>query len=161
MSTLRSGNPHGSLGAYFAAKENFSEPPSEPSVADTPQQSNGHLANLRKLDELPWQILNAAKRFASGDPQSVHWSVVANLFQDITFLEAKVDGQPGPFALTSDLMSVLKEVSPRISLIGPFLVLLEAARPPRIRGLAAIPRKNWADDLCGFCLSTVTEQALQ
>jgi hypothetical protein len=49
--------------------------------------------NVRKVAELPWQLLQVAKRSGKNDPRSPHWDAVADLFTDLQFLEAKTEAQ--------------------------------------------------------------------
>ena len=48
-------------------------------------------ANIRKVDELPWQLLQAAKLAGKDDPKSPHWDAIADLFTNLHFLEAKAE----------------------------------------------------------------------
>lgn len=50
-------------------------------------------ANVRKVDELPWQLLQVAKLSGKDDPKSPHWDAVADLFTDLHFLETKAESQ--------------------------------------------------------------------
>ena len=50
-------------------------------------------ANIRKVDELPWQLLEVAKVAGGEDPNSEHWNAVADLLTHWEFLEAKAEAQ--------------------------------------------------------------------
>lgn len=47
------------------------------------------LVNVRTVSELPYQRLQVAKLIGSDDPQAEAWDEAADLFTDISFLEAK------------------------------------------------------------------------
>lgn len=50
--------------------------------------------NVRKVVELPWQRLEAAKLAARNNPASPHWQAVSDLLTDWRFLEAKSEAPP-------------------------------------------------------------------
>ncbi|QDU41278.1 NACHT domain protein [Maioricimonas rarisocia] len=51
-------------------------------------------ANIRKVDELPYHVLEVAKLAGKDDPASPYWDAVADLMTDWQFLEAKAEAQP-------------------------------------------------------------------
>ena len=84
---------HARLAAYFNGQDYFRESldaqrARAKRLPPTPRPANG-----RKVDELPWQLLQVAKLSGMGDPKSPHWDAVANLFTDLHFLEAKAEAQ--------------------------------------------------------------------
>ncbi len=48
-------------------------------------------ANVRKVDELPFQLLQVAKLIGKDDAKSPHWDAIADLFTDLHLLEAKAE----------------------------------------------------------------------
>ena len=55
-------------------------------------------ANVRKVVELPYHRLEAAKLGGRDDPQSPYWDAVADLLTDWRFLEAKAEADPNATA---------------------------------------------------------------
>jgi len=51
-------------------------------------------ANVRKVVELPFHRLEAAKLKGKNDPKSIYWDAVADLLTDWQFLEAKAEADP-------------------------------------------------------------------
>ena len=51
-------------------------------------------ANIRKVDELPFHVLEVAKLKGKDDPASPYWDKVADLFTELQFLEAKAEADP-------------------------------------------------------------------
>jgi len=51
-------------------------------------------ANVRKVVELPYHRLEAAKAAGKDDPKSPYWDAVADLLTDWQFLEAKAEADP-------------------------------------------------------------------
>ena len=51
-------------------------------------------ANVRKVVELPYHRLEAAKFLGKDDPKSPYWDAVADLLTDWQFLEAKAEADP-------------------------------------------------------------------
>lgn len=51
-------------------------------------------ANVRKVVELPYHCLEAAKLGGKDDPKSKYWDTVSNLLTDWQFLEAKAEADP-------------------------------------------------------------------
>jgi len=51
-------------------------------------------ANIRKVVELPYHRLEAAKLGGKDDPESPYWDAVADLLTDWQFLEAKAEADP-------------------------------------------------------------------
>lgn len=50
--------------------------------------------NIRKVDELPYHVLQVAKLVGKDDPKAKEWDAVADLLTDWQFLEAKAEAQP-------------------------------------------------------------------
>jgi telomerase protein component 1 len=82
---------HARLVAYFQAQDYFLESLEEQRARAKRLPPTPRPANIRKVDELPWQLLNVAKLSGKDDPKSPHWDAVADLFTDLHFLEAKVE----------------------------------------------------------------------
>jgi hypothetical protein len=82
---------HMSMAAYFQAHESFLESgiPDSACRKLTPPQPRP--VNLRKMVELPYQLLESAKTGGGGDPRSPYWNSVAELLTDWRFLEAKAE----------------------------------------------------------------------
>lgn len=84
-------NPHGRLATFFASQDFFLESLEEQRARARRLPPTPRPANIRKVDELPWQLLEVAKLFGKDDPKSPHWDAVADLFTDLHFLEAKAE----------------------------------------------------------------------
>jgi hypothetical protein len=82
---------HARLAAYFAGQDYFSESLEEQRARACRVPPAPRPANVRKVDELPWQLVQVAKLSGRDDPQSPHWDAVADLFMDLRFLEAKAE----------------------------------------------------------------------
>lgn len=82
---------HAQLSKYFEEQDYFMESLEEQSARAKRLPPTRRPANIRKVDELPWQLLQVAKLSGKDDPKSPHWDKVANLFTDIHFLEAKAE----------------------------------------------------------------------
>lgn len=85
---------HAQLAAYFQKQDYFMEPLEEQRARAKRLPPTPRPANIRKVDELPWQLLQVAKLSGKDDPTSPHWDAVADLFTDLHFLEAKAEAQP-------------------------------------------------------------------
>ncbi len=82
---------HAKLATYFQSQEYFLESQEEQQARAKRLPPTPRSANLRKVDELPWQLLSVAKLLGKDDPTSPHWDAIADLFTDLHFLEAKVE----------------------------------------------------------------------
>src|SRR5439155_17722458 len=82
---------HARLAAYFKGQDYFRESLDEQRVRAKRLPPTPRPANVRKIDELPWQLLQVAKLSGKDDPKSPHWDAVADLFTDLDFLEAKAE----------------------------------------------------------------------
>ncbi len=90
-------HPHARLARYFQNPKNFAD---QKYFLETLEEQRARarrlpptprIVNIRMVDELPFQLLEVAKRFGRDDPKSPHWDRIADLFTDIHFLEAKVE----------------------------------------------------------------------
>lgn len=84
-------NPHGRLAGFFGKQDYFMESLEEQRARARRLPPTPRPSNIRKVDELPWQLLEVAKLFGEDDPKSPHWDAVADLFTDLHFLEAKAE----------------------------------------------------------------------
>jgi hypothetical protein len=82
---------HARLAAYFREQDYFMESLEEQRARAKRLPPTPRPANVRKVDELPWQTLQVAKLSGKDDPKSPHWDAVADLFTDLHFLEAKAE----------------------------------------------------------------------
>ncbi len=85
------GAAHARLAAYFAGQDYFMESLDEQRARAKRLPPTPRPANVRKVDELPWQLLQVAKLLGRDDAASPHWDAVADLFTDLNFLEAKAE----------------------------------------------------------------------
>lgn len=85
---------HQQLAFYFESQDYFTESLEEQRARAKRLPPTPRPVNIRKVDELPWQLLQVAKLSGKDDPKSPHWDKVADLFTDIHFLEAKAEAQP-------------------------------------------------------------------
>ncbi len=85
---------HQRLANYFESQDYFMESLEEQRARANRLPPTPRPANIRKVDELPWQLLQVANLTGKDDPTSPHWDKVADLFTDIHFLEAKAEAQP-------------------------------------------------------------------
>ena len=84
---------HKSLANYFAAQDYFLEDLDAQRERARRLPPTPRPVNIRKVDELPWQLLQVAKlagRDEMGE-NSPHWDAVADLLTDWQFLEAKAE----------------------------------------------------------------------
>lgn len=84
---------HARLAKYFRSQDYFTESLEEQRARARRLPPTPRPANIRKVDELPWQLLQVAKLSGKDDPKSLHWDAVADLFTDLHFLEAKAEAQ--------------------------------------------------------------------
>lgn len=84
---------HAQLAEYFGGQDYFLESLEEQRARAKRLPPTPRPANIRKVDELPWQLLQVAKLSGKDDPESIHWNAVADLFTDLHFLEAKAEAQ--------------------------------------------------------------------
>lgn len=82
---------HGRLAQYFLGQDYFAESLEEQRARAKRLPPTPRPANVRKVDELPYQLLQVAKLSGKDDPKSPHWDAVADLFTDLHFLEAKAE----------------------------------------------------------------------
>ena len=75
---------HESLATYFHAQDYFSESVEEQRARAARLPPTPRPANVRKVNELPWQRIRAAQL-------SGRWEEVETLFTDLLFLEAKTE----------------------------------------------------------------------
>ncbi|OGF68159.1 MAG: hypothetical protein A2Y62_13550 [Candidatus Fischerbacteria bacterium RBG_13_37_8] len=65
--------------------------------------------NIRKVDELPWQLIQVAEISGRNDPHSPDWSALVELLTDWQFLEAKTEArQDMIFELVQDFSYALR-----------------------------------------------------
>jgi len=84
-------HPHARLARFFAKQDYFLESLEEQRARARRLPPTPRPSNIRKVDELPWQLLEVAKLYGKDDPKSPHWDTVAALFTDINFLESKAE----------------------------------------------------------------------
>jgi telomerase protein component 1 len=82
---------HAQLARYFAGQDYFLESLEEQQARARRLPPTPRPANIRKVDELPHQLLQVAKLSGKDDPKSPHWDAVADLFTDLHFLAAKAE----------------------------------------------------------------------
>lgn len=82
---------HERLAKFFGAQDYFRESLDEQRARAKRLPPTPRPVNIRKVDELPWQLLHVAKNLGGSDPTSQHWNAVADLFTDLHFLEAKAE----------------------------------------------------------------------
>lgn len=87
-------NAHAKLAAYFEGQDYFMESLEEQRARAKRLPPTPRPANIRKVDELPYQLLQVAKLSGKDDATSPHWDKVADLFTDLQFLEAKAEADP-------------------------------------------------------------------
>jgi hypothetical protein len=84
---------HAQLAEYFMGQDYFLESLEEQRARAKRLPPTPRPANVRKVDELPYQMLEVAKLSGKDDPKSPHWDAIADLFTDLHFLEAKAEAQ--------------------------------------------------------------------
>lgn len=84
-------SPHSRLARYFAKQDYFLESLEKQRARARRLPPTPRPSNIRKVDELPWQLLQVAKRAdpESKNPKAKEWDAIAELFTDIHFLESK------------------------------------------------------------------------
>jgi len=85
---------HERLAEYFAAQEYWAESPEAQRARAKRLPPTPRPANIRKVVELPYHRLEAAKLGGKDDPNSPYWDKVADLLTDWQFLEAKAEADP-------------------------------------------------------------------
>src|SRR5439155_13554749 len=84
---------HARLAAYFKGQEYFLESLEEQRARAKRLPPTPRPANVRKVDELPWQLLQVAKLSGKDDPNSPQWDAVADLFTELHLLEGKAEAR--------------------------------------------------------------------
>jgi nephrocystin-3 len=82
---------HDRLAKYFAAQDYFLESLEQQRARAKRLPPTPRPANVRKVGELSYQLLEVAKLRGKDDPTSPHWNAVVDLLTDLHFLEAKVE----------------------------------------------------------------------
>jgi hypothetical protein len=87
--------PHGRLAEFFGKQNYFLESLDDQRARAKRLPPTPRPANIRKVDELPYHLLEAAKRAdpESKTPEAKEWGAVADLLTDWQFLEAKAEAQ--------------------------------------------------------------------
>ena len=85
---------HENLAKYFHAQNYWRESLEEQRERARRLPPTPRPANIRKVDELPYHVLELAKLAGGDDAESPYWDAVADLFTDWQFLEAKAEAQP-------------------------------------------------------------------
>lgn len=85
---------HGRLAEYFDGQDYWMESLAAQRARAKRLPPTPRPANIRKVDELPWQRLQVAILSGQDDPHSPHWDAVADLLTDCQFLEAKAEADP-------------------------------------------------------------------
>ena len=83
--------PRARLTKFFAKQDYFLESLEDQRARARRLPPTPRPSNIRKVDELPWQLLEVAKHFGKDDSQSPHWNAIVDLFTDLNFLEAKAE----------------------------------------------------------------------
>ncbi len=128
---------HARLASYFNEQDYFMESLEEQRARAKRLPPTPRPANIRKVDELPWQLLQVAKLSGKDDPKSPHWDAIADLFTDLHFLEAKAEAQPyaRPEDAASDQSTTAATNTMIFDLVKDFADVLDAmpAEHPRHR----------------------------
>src|SRR5205823_3888781 len=98
---------HARLAGYFKGQSYFLESLEQQRARAERLPPTPRPANVRKVDELPWQLLEVAKLSGRDDPKSPHWDAVADFFTDLHFLEARAEAVGMIFELVRDFADVL------------------------------------------------------
>jgi hypothetical protein len=85
---------HDRLGDYFHTLDYWAESLEAQRARAKRLPQTPRPANIRKVVELPYHRLEAAKLGGNFDPKSKYWDVVADLLTDWQFLEAKAEADP-------------------------------------------------------------------
>lgn len=86
---------HQHLAEYFHKQDYWAEPHEAQRARANRLPATPRPANVRKVVELPYHRLEAAKLRGKDDPNSPYWDAVADLLTDWLFLEAKTEADPG------------------------------------------------------------------
>lgn len=86
-------NPHSRLADFFSTLDYFLESLDDQRARARRFPPSPRPVNIRKVDELPHQLLEVARRFGKDDAQSPHWNAIANFVTDLHFLEAKAEAK--------------------------------------------------------------------
>lgn len=125
---------HQRLATYFRDQDYLLESMEERQLrAGQPLPEPGTV-NVRKVDELPWQQLEAAK--ISGE-----WDAVEQLFTDISFIEAKCKAGM-VFDLQSDFVAVLR-AWPGYEWYDPYDSIRTAPYPEVLRSCPKAVIRGW------------------
>ena len=85
---------HERLAEYFATQNYWAESLEAQRARAKRLPPTPRPANIRKVVELPYHRLEAAKLGGKDDPKSPYWDKVADLLTDWQFLEAKTEANP-------------------------------------------------------------------
>lgn len=85
---------HESLANYFEGQGYFLESLEEQRARAKRLPPTPRPASIRKVDELPFHVLEVAKLRGGDDPESPFRDKVADLFTELHFLEAKAEADP-------------------------------------------------------------------
>ncbi|NUQ61828.1 MAG: NACHT domain-containing protein, partial [Pirellulales bacterium] len=120
-------NPHARLAGFFSRQDYFLEPVEDQRARSQRIPPTARPANIRKADELPYQLLEAARHAdpESNAPEAGEWNVAADLLSDWQFLEAKAEAQL-VFELVEDFASAVS-VMPKDHPRRRILTLIEGA----------------------------------
>lgn len=119
------GAVHQTLAEYFERQATFLESLENQQVRVKHLPPTPRPANIRKLDELPWQTLQVARLVGHNNPAAIQWDGVADLLTNWQFLEAKVEAGV-IFDLIEDFVEALSSM-PRKHLKWRTLLLLHEA----------------------------------
>src|SRR5579883_990960 len=102
---------HARLASYFARPDYFLDSLDELRARAKRLPATTRPANVRKVDELPYQLVEVARLSGKGDPMSPHWDAVVGLLTDLHFLEAKAEAGL-VFQLLGDFATILSSLPP-------------------------------------------------
>lgn len=85
---------HRNLAAYFGGLDYFRESLEEQRERARRLPPTPRPVNVRKVDEVPYHVLQVAKLVGKDNPKAPEWDAVADLLTDWMFLEAKAEAQP-------------------------------------------------------------------
>ena len=91
------------LAEYFEGQDYFRESLKAQQARAKRLPPTTRPVNIRKVDELPFHVLEVAKLAGGGDSQAPEWDAVVDLLTNWQFLEAKAEANPftKPEALTA------------------------------------------------------------
>ncbi len=101
---------HGRLAEYFQDQDYWLESLEEQQRRAKTFPPTPRPANVRKVDELPYHVLEVAKLVCKVAPNAKEWDAVVDLLTNWHFLEAKTSGC-GPHMLIDDFDITLAAVS--------------------------------------------------